>query len=76
MFVLGATCTAVAPGRFVRRALVPGGSVVLAGLLTSQAGDVAAAYRRQGLRVAGREQRGEWTILRLRRPGFRVRSAG
>jgi ribosomal protein L11 methyltransferase len=57
----------------IARALAPGGFLVLAGLLTPQAEDVAAAYRRQGLRIERRERRGEWTILRLRRPGFRLR---
>jgi ribosomal protein L11 methyltransferase len=45
----------------------PGGQVVLAGLLTSQAEAVARAYRRHGCRVAGRIERGDWTILRLRK---------
>ncbi|HWK35060.1 50S ribosomal protein L11 methyltransferase [Sphingomonas sp.] len=45
----------------------PGGQVVLAGLLTTQADAVAAAYRRHGCRVAGRIERGDWTILRLRK---------
>lgn len=44
-----------------------GGQIVLAGLLTSQADAVARAYRRHGCRVAGRIERGDWTILRLRK---------
>jgi ribosomal protein L11 methyltransferase len=43
----------------------PGASVVLAGLLTRQADDVIAAYAAQGVALAGREARGDWTILRL-----------
>jgi ribosomal protein L11 methyltransferase len=62
--------------RDIADALEPGGSLVLAGLLTGQAKDVAAAYRRQGLRIERSEERGEWTILVLRRPGFRLRRGG
>lgn len=46
-------------------ALAPGGTLILAGLLDHQADDVAAAYRRQGLRLAGDIMRGEWPTLRL-----------
>lgn len=45
----------------------PGAQIVLAGLLTRQADAVAAAYRRQGCRIAERLVLGDWTILRLRR---------
>ncbi len=45
----------------------PGAQIVLAGLLSTQAGAVARAYRRQGCRVAERLVLGDWTILRLRR---------
>lgn len=52
----------------------PGAQIVLAGLLTRQADAVAAAYRRQGCRVAERLMLGDWTILRLRkRPDHRLR---
>jgi len=50
------------------RAVVPGGSLLLAGLL---AGDQEAAVRRAmrmaGFRMAARLQRGDWAILWLRR---------
>lgn len=46
-------------------ALAEGGTLLLAGLLDSQAEAVAAAYRRQGLRLAGRTDRGHWPTLRL-----------
>ncbi|MBA4355291.1 MAG: 50S ribosomal protein L11 methyltransferase [Novosphingobium sp.] len=49
------------------RAVVPGGSVLLAGLLETQEATVRAAYRRAGLRLAGRMVRGDWSILWLRR---------
>jgi ribosomal protein L11 methyltransferase len=72
--ILAKPLIALAPD--IAKALEPGGSLVLAGLLTTQAEDVAAAYRRQGLRVEQRDERGEWTILSLRRPGFRLRRDG
>ena len=49
----------------VAAALEPGGTLILAGLLDHQAGRVAAAYRRHGLRLAGRVERGEWPTLRM-----------
>ena len=49
-------------------ALVPGGRMMLAGLLQGQAERVAYAYRREGLRAAFSVQRGEWPTLVLRRP--------
>jgi len=49
-------------------ALVPGGRIVLAGLLQGQAERVASAYRRVGLRRTFSVERGEWPTLVLRRP--------
>lgn len=49
------------------RAVVPGGSVLLAGLLETQEASVRAAYRSAGLRLAARMVRGDWSILWLRR---------
>ncbi len=46
-------------------ALAPGGTLILAGLLDSQAAGVAAAYRRDGLRLADRIDRNEWPTLRM-----------
>ncbi len=46
-------------------ALLPGGSLILAGLLNTQADSVAAAYRRQGLRLADRVVLGDWPTLRM-----------
>jgi ribosomal protein L11 methyltransferase len=51
----------------VAAALAPGGRLILAGLLDGQAEAVAAAYRRQGLMLAGRVARGEWPTLVLRK---------
>ena len=50
-------------------AVVPGGHVLLAGLLTTQEPAVRAAYTRAGLRLAARMTRGDWSILWLRRRG-------
>lgn len=49
----------------VSAALEEGGTLILAGLLDGQADAVAAAYRRQGLRLAGRIDRGDWPTLRM-----------
>jgi len=44
-----------------------GGTVILAGLLDTQAGRVLAAYRREGMRLADRIDKGQWPCLRLRK---------
>jgi ribosomal protein L11 methyltransferase len=44
-----------------------GGSLILAGLLESQADRVIAAYRAQGLRLASRRDNGDWPTLHLRK---------
>ena len=44
----------------------PGATVVLAGLLSTQADAVVEAYAACGCAEAGRDVRGDWTILRLR----------
>lgn len=49
------------------RAVTPGGSVLLAGLLTTQEAMVRRAYRLRGFRLARRLVRGDWSILWLRR---------
>ncbi|HEY0325934.1 MAG TPA: 50S ribosomal protein L11 methyltransferase [Allosphingosinicella sp.] len=49
-------------------ALAPGGRLILAGLLDSQAARVQAAYRREGLRMRFAITRGDWPTLVLRRP--------
>jgi ribosomal protein L11 methyltransferase len=48
-------------------ALVPGGHLLLAGLLETQEQQVRAAYRRAGFRLAARLVKGDWSILWLRR---------
>ena len=46
-------------------AVLPGGTIILAGLLDSQAEAVARAYRRQGFYLADSMVRGDWPTLRL-----------
>lgn len=53
------------------RAVVPGGSVLLAGLLETQEPAVRRAYRRAGFRLAQRMVNGDWSILWLRRRSTR-----
>ena len=48
-------------------AVAPRGSVLLAGLLTSQEPAVRAAYRTAGFRLAARLVHGDWSILWLKR---------
>jgi ribosomal protein L11 methyltransferase len=57
-------------------ALIPGGQLLLAGLLETQERQVRAACRRAGLRLAARLVNGDWSILWLRkRSGVRPRSS-
>ncbi|QSR15800.1 50S ribosomal protein L11 methyltransferase [Novosphingobium sp. KA1] len=48
------------------KALAPGGSLVLAGLLETQEAAVRGACRRAGLRLAARLVKGDWSILWMR----------
>lgn len=48
-------------------AVVPGGNLLLAGLLATQERDVRRAYRSAGFRLAARTVEGDWSILWLRR---------
>lgn len=49
------------------KAVLPGGNLLLAGLLTSQEAAIRAAYRKAGFRLAQRITNGDWSILWLRR---------
>jgi ribosomal protein L11 methyltransferase len=72
--ILAGPLIALAPD--FAKALVPGGHVLLAGLLTTQEPQVRAACRRAGLRLASRTVRGDWSILWLRkRDGTRARAS-
>ena len=53
----------------------PRATIVLAGLLTTQAGAVIAAYAACGCTLAARDIRADWTILRLTAPAERVAAA-
>ncbi len=55
------------------QSLVPGGHLLLAGLLTTQEQQVRAAARRAGLRIAERLVGGDWSILWLRQRETRLR---
>ena len=58
------------------RAVVPGGHMLLAGLLTTQESAVRRACRLAGFRLAARMVNGDWSILWLRkRAGVNVRAA-
>lgn len=64
--ILAGPLTQLAPD--FARAVAPGGSLLLAGLLAGeQEAAVARAMRLAGFRMAARLQRGDWAILRLRR---------
>lgn len=63
--ILAGPLIALAPA--IAAALETGGTLVLAGLLDTQAAAVARAYRREGLFLAGRTQIGDWPTLRLRK---------
>ncbi|HVU51435.1 MAG TPA: 50S ribosomal protein L11 methyltransferase [Polyangia bacterium] len=53
------------------RALAPGATVVLSGLLTDATPPVLAAYLAAGLSLEARRDEDEWTALRLSAPGPR-----
>lgn len=53
------------------RAVIPGGHLLLAGLLETQESSVRRAYRRAGFRLAARAVNGDWSILWLRRRSAR-----
>ncbi len=61
--ILAGPLVAMAPD--IAGIAAPGAAVVLAGLLTTQAAAVEAAYAAIGCAVEAREVRGDWTILRL-----------
>jgi ribosomal protein L11 methyltransferase len=52
----------------IKRALVPGGTVILSGLLRTQERMVKAAYLSRGFRVKSRIHRDAWATLVLQRP--------
>jgi len=67
--ILAGPLTELAPD--FSRAVVHGGSLLLAGLLESQEKALRAAYRRAGFRLAARLVNGDWSVLWLRRRAIR-----
>jgi ribosomal protein L11 methyltransferase len=65
--ILAGPLVGLAPG--LARAVAPGGTLILAGLLRSQARRVLAAYTARGLRRSGPVPHTEWPVLVLTRPG-------
>ncbi len=63
--ILAGPLIALAP--HFAKSLVPGGHLLLAGLLETQEAQVRAACRRAGLRLARRMVNGDWSILWLRK---------
>lgn len=63
--VLAGPLIALAPS--LAPLIADGGSLLLAGLLDDQADAVIAAYRREGLRLAARDDQGRWPVLHLRK---------
>lgn len=63
--ILAGPLVALAPD--FAKALVPGGHLLLAGLLETQEHAVRAACRRAGLRLAARLVNGDWSIVWLRK---------
>lgn len=75
--ILAKPLIAMAPA--IANATQPGGTIILAGVMHGQAEPVITAYRRQRYRLAERLERGEWSILKLRkrlspphRPAYRA----
>jgi ribosomal protein L11 methyltransferase len=67
--ILAGPLIELAPG--IVSLLEEGGTVILAGLLDTQADAVAEAYRAQGMRLAARRDNGNWPCLRLvKRPQY------
>ena len=64
--ILAGPLVTLAPS--IRRALAPGGTVILSGLVPPQTNRVAAAYRAAGLRFERAEQREEWMTLTFTLP--------
>ncbi|WP_368039526.1 50S ribosomal protein L11 methyltransferase [Sphingomonas sp. ID1715] len=61
--ILAGPLVAMAPE--IAAIAAPNATIILAGLLTNQAGKVRGAYEAVGCRIEQAEERGDWTILRL-----------
>ncbi|HEV2569197.1 50S ribosomal protein L11 methyltransferase [Sphingomonas sp.] len=71
--ILAGPLVAMAPE--IAAIAAPSATIVLAGLLTNQADKVRAAYRAVGCSVEEMDERGDWTILRLRAAAVPVTDA-
>ena len=65
--ILKGPLIALAPD--MQRHVVPGGQVILSGILNEQADEVSAVYCAHGYNPEARDSIGEWTTLVLRRVG-------
>ncbi|MCB1520177.1 MAG: 50S ribosomal protein L11 methyltransferase [Hyphomicrobiaceae bacterium] len=65
----------IALSRSLARAVVPGGAVVLSGILVRQAPAVMAAYRTAGFRIVHHARINEWSTLELQRDDGRPHQA-
>lgn len=72
--ILAGPLVAMAPE--IAAVAAPGAAIVLAGLLTTQADAVIAAYAAQGCTVTARDERADWTILCLAAPDEPVAAPG
>jgi ribosomal protein L11 methyltransferase len=63
--ILAAPLVALSPG--MRRIAAPGATIILSGILNTQAARVIAAYGRQGIVLTQKLVRKEWTTLMLER---------
>ena len=61
--ILAGPLTELAPS--FAEVVADGGTLILAGLLNTQAETITTAYRRQGFRLAQRVDTGDWPCLRL-----------
>lgn len=65
--ILAPTLIALAPS--IVGAVKPGGTLLLSGILSPQAGDVVTAYANAGMKHVGTQTQGEWVRLDLVRAG-------
>jgi ribosomal protein L11 methyltransferase len=63
--ILAGPLIEIAPS--IAGAIAPGGRLILAGLLTTQAAAVAAAYRAEGMMAAFTIERGDWPTVVMRK---------
>ena len=72
--ILARPLVALATG--LSRALAPGGSLILSGLMLDQMRWIEATYRSRGLALSARIRRGNWATLVFTRPQYKKRPGG